>query len=38
MATDPDGLVYVRVVPSAPQSRWERFKLWLARRISNRKY
>ena len=34
-----DGLVYRQIMPSAPmQSRWERFKLWLARRISNRKY
>jgi hypothetical protein len=34
-----DGPVYRQIMPSAPmQTRWERFKLWLARRISNRKY
>jgi hypothetical protein len=32
------NLVYRRGMPSVPnQTRWERFKLWLARRISNRK-
>jgi hypothetical protein len=31
--------VYRQLMPGAPmQTRWERFKLWLARRISNRKY
>jgi hypothetical protein len=35
----PTAWCTVTFMPGAPmQSRWQRFKLWLARRISNRKY
>jgi hypothetical protein len=35
----PTAWCTVTFMPGAPmQSRWQRFKLWLAKRISNRKY